>query len=266
LLIRPDSYRDHRPLIITFVFLLHLMNFAAAKKFILVIIFYSLPVFVFAQQLTVNGVLYKKDGSERIAQATVTNLNNQVIMMSDELGGFTIKAAKGDTLLFKRNGYTDQKQSINGPDDIAVFMAPVVALPQVNIKSKSTQQELNDVMTDYRSKGLYFDGRPPIWSFLNSPLTGLYELFGQDAANERRFARFSKNEMEAVTVDKRYTRELVKRVTDLPDEDVIKFMQQYIPSYEDMKSWNDYELISHVKKFLIYYKKNKKAIKIQQLY
>jgi len=242
------------------------MNLAIAKKYILLPCFYCLPAFALAQQLTINGVLYKKDGSERIAQATITDLNNQVIMMSDELGGFNIKATKGDTLLFKKNGYTEQKQVVSGPNDIVIYMQPVLELPEVSIKSKTNQQELNDVMNTYRSKGLYFDGKPPIWSFINSPLTGLYELFGQDAANERRFARFSKNEMEAITVDKRYTRELVKRVTGLPDDDVVKFMQQYTPSYEDMKEWNDYDLISHIKKFLVYYKKNKDGIKLQKLY
>ena len=70
----------------------------------------------------------------------------------------------------------------------------------------------------YRSKGLYFDGRPPLWLFSpfgGSPLTAFYELFSQDARNERHFIKFSKDEMEAIAVDRRYTKALVKQVTNL---------------------------------------------------
>jgi len=229
--------------------------------------FVCLSVFAQAQQtFTINGIFFKKTTDERIASATVTNLRSQQIMMSDELGGFSIQAIKGDTLLFKKTGYTDQKQVVSGPNDMIVYMQPVVMLQQVNIKGQSTKQELNGVMNDYRSKGLYFDGHPPFMAFIASPITAFYELFSTDATNERHFAKFSKNEMEAIEVSKRYTPQLVKQVTHLPDADIVKFMQQYTPSYEDMRGWNDYELISHIKHYLEYYNKHKDGIGLQKLY
>jgi hypothetical protein len=102
-------------------------------------------------------------------------------------------------------------------------------------------------------------------AFIASPLTAFYELFSQDAANERHFIKYSKNEQEAIAVDVRYTKELVKRVTGLPDDEVIKFMQQYRPSYEDIQAWNDYELISHIKKYLVYYNSHKDGEPEQKL-
>jgi len=190
-------------------------------------------------------------------------------MMSDELGGFSIKTAVGDTLLFNKTGYAPLKQVVTGPTDIVVYMQPVVVLQGVTIKSESSKQELKDVITTYRSKGLYFDGKPPLSLFSpfgGSPITGFYELFSRDAKNERRFIKFSKEESEAITVDGRYTRSLVKRVTNLSDEDVIKFMQQYRPSYEDIQAWNDYELIAHIKKYLVYYKLHPDGEPDQKLY
>ena len=187
-------------------------------------------------------------------------------MMSDELGGFSIPASKGDTLLFRKTGYTDQKQVVAGPNDIIVYMQPIIVLPQVTIQGQSTRQELNGVMNDYRSKGLYFDGHPPLMAFIASPLTAFYELFSADAINERHFAKFSKNEMEAIEVSKRYTPQLVKQVTNLSDEDVVKFMQQYTPSYEDMRIWNDYELIKHIKHYLEYFKNHKDGVPSESLY
>jgi len=186
--------------------------------------------------------------------------------MSDELGGFSIPASKGDTLLFKKTGYAELKQVVVGANDIIVYMQPVIMLQQVNVVGQSTKQELNGVINDYRSKGLYFDGHPKLMDYIASPITAFYELISTDAKNERHFAKFSKNEMEAIEVSKRYTPQLVKQVTHLSDDDVVKFMQQYTPSYDDMRGWNDYELISHIKHYLEYYKKHKDGMELQKLY
>jgi hypothetical protein len=247
------------------------MTLNSLKIYFLITGFYCLPFIVHAQQQTINvkGVVCKKGNTERLAQAVVTDLKTHVLMMSDELGGFSIKTSIGDTLLFSKNGFADQKQVITGPEDIFIYMQPVIHLDQVNIKDKSTQQELNDVVNTYRSKGLYFDGKPPALIFNpfgGSPITGLYELFSRDAKNERHFIKFSKDEMEANSVRKRYTPQLVKQVTALPDSDVVKFMQQYSPSPEDIKAWNDYELITHIKKYFEYFKEHKNDMPMEKLY
>ncbi|WP_461450246.1 hypothetical protein [Mucilaginibacter sp.] len=235
--------------------------------YFLLIVLFCLPLLSSAQQtFTLKGIFFRKSSDVRIASATVTNLKSQQIMMSDELGGFSIPVSKGDTLLFKKTGYTNQIQVVGSANDLVVYMQPIIVLPEVTIQGQSTKQEINGVMNDYRSKGLYFDGHPPLMAFIASPLTAFYELFSSDAINERHFAKFSKNELEAIEVNKRYTPELVKQVTKLPDEDVVKFMQQYTPSYEDMRGWNDYTLISHIKHYLEYYKKHKDGIELQRLY
>lgn len=222
-------------------------------------LFFIIPLFITcfasAQQVfTINGVLYKAGTSDRIAQAVITDLKSNVVMMSDELGGFHIEVAKGDTLLVTKNGCMPQKRVITGAGDIIIYVSVAKELPLVTIKDKSEKQEMADVINTYRSKGLYFDGKPPIWAYIVSPITAVHELFGRDARNERHFIRYTKDESEAIEVDRRYTRKLVKQVTGLSDDDVTKFMQQYRPSYEDIRQWNDYDLISHIKKYLVYFK------------
>ncbi|SDR86523.1 hypothetical protein SAMN05216490_0087 [Mucilaginibacter mallensis] len=241
------------------------------KIYLLITTLYCLPFIVNAQQqpLNIKGVVCKRGNTERLAQAVITDLKTRVVMMSDELGGFNIKTAVGDTLLFSKIGFADQKQLVAGPEDIFIYMQPVIELDQVNIKDKSTMQELNDVVNTYRSKGLYFDGKPPALLFNpfgGSPITGLYELFSRDAKNERHFIKFSKDEMEAAGIRKRYNPQLVKHVTALPDSDVVKFMQQYTPSADDIKQWNDYELITHIKQYLEYFKVHKNDMPMEKLY
>ena len=77
-------------------------------------------------------------------------------MMSDELGGFSIKAAVGDTLAdHQKRLYAQKIAVVNNSDDHAVYLQPVVELNQVTIKGQTKKQELNEVMKEYRSKGIY---------------------------------------------------------------------------------------------------------------
>ncbi len=188
--------------------------------------------------------------------------------MSDELGWFTIKAIIGDTLLFSKMEYADQKIAITSATDIPVYMQPIIKLSEVTVQGQTKRQELNDVMNAYRSKGIYFDGKPPVTAFLpigGSPITGLYELFGKEPKRMRRFAAFAKDETEYAEVKKRYNLSFVKRVTNSSDTTAKKFMEYYTPSYEDIKQWNDYELIKHTRDEYTFYTKSADKAGLQNL-
>lgn len=241
-----------------------------AKKSLLIIIsLFCLHGFACAQQTpNFKGVVFNKNAAGRIAQALISDLNNKELMMSDDLGAFTIRASIGDTLLITKSGFTSDKRVITNADDLYIYLQPIIELNQVVIKEMSKKQELNEVMRQYHSQGTFYNGKPPALSFINSPLTGFYELFGKTPRNARRFAAFTKKEIEYSEVHKRYTPELVKNVTKLPDEEVQKFMLVFTPSFEDLKDWNDYELITYIKKSFDYYQKNKDRpeTKLQKLY
>lgn len=185
--------------------------------------------------------------------------------MSDELGWFNVKAAVGDTLLFRKKDFADQKVAIMASGDIPVYMQPVINLAEVTVKGQTTKQELNDVMKQYKTDGTFYDGKPPVLSFLSSPLTGIYELFGKTPNEAKRFARYSKSELEYTEVERRYTIALVKRVTKTSDSTAKKFMEYYTPSYEDLKEWNDYELIKRIEKAYDYYDKNKDYMDLEHI-
>jgi hypothetical protein len=212
------------------------------------------------QVLTIHGVTSKKQSTDRVAQVLIHNLRSGEVMMSDELGWFTVKAQAGDTLLFTKDEYTDQKIAIINGSDLPVYMQPVIHLNTVRVQGQTTKQELNDVMADYRKAGTFFDGKPPAAIFIpfgGSPLTGLYELFGKTPRDAKHFAAFSKEEQEYATITRRYNLAFVKRVTAAPDTEAKKFMTYYMPSYEDIKEWNDYDLSREVRKQYAYYEANK---------
>ena len=224
---------------------------------IFICLFLVLTLKALAQQtFKLRGVVSKRLSGERIAQVVINDLRSHDFIESDNVGWFAINVAIGDTLLFSKADYTPQKIVITAIADIPVYMQPVVKLDEVQIKGQTKRQELNDVMNDYRKKGTFYDGKPPALSFLTSPITGLYELFGKTPGQARRFAKDSKNELEYAEVHRRYNTALIKRVTHASDSTAQKFMNYYTPSFEDLKQWNDYELIRRIRKSYDYYAKN----------
>jgi hypothetical protein len=234
------------------------------KKYLLVILLIALSFIVKAQQHTVNGIVYRYNSSVRIAQALVTNLKTKTVMMTDELGIFTIKANPGDTLLFEKKGFTNYRQVVVNNKEIAVYMELMSSheLDEVRIKGVTKRQELGEVMRNYRGQGSFFNGSPPALFFLVSPITGLYELFGKTPGRAKRFAKFSKAELEQDEINRRYNISFIKRTLEIGDEEAEKFINYYMPSYEDVRVWNDYELIKRVKRQYEYYKSNKDPLKV----
>jgi hypothetical protein len=227
------------------------------KYFILTLLLFCLVINTKGQQaFIIKGVVSKNLSTERISRVVIKNLRSNDIIESDDLGWFTIKAAVGDTLLFSKKNYTSQKIAIKGIGDLPVFMQPVINLDEVTIKGQTKRQELSDVLKDYDRKGIYYNGDPPVMSLLLNPLNDLHLLFGKDAADLRRFKTYAKGELENTEVDRRYNIAMVKRVTNASDSTAQKFMEYYKPSFEDMKEWNDYDLIRHVKSAYDYYEKS----------
>lgn len=217
------------------------------------------------QVFDIKGVIFKKPGTERASQIAIKNLKTGDITFCNDVGGFSIKASIGDSLLFSRANFTEQKIKITGPGDIIVYMQAAIKLSEVTIQGQSKRQELSEAMSDYRKQGTFYDGKPPVLSFLASPITAFYELFGTTPGRARRFAAFSKGELEYAEVQRRYNLALVKRVTNTPDSTAKKFMEYYTPSYEDLKEWDDYELIRRIKRSYDYYDKAKDKDRLQHI-
>lgn len=205
-----------------------------------------------------KGVVFKAGNiQQRLSKVLVANLNSTGIVTTDDLGIFNIQAAVGDTLLFRQKDYADQKVAVTGQSTAMVFMQTNITLNQVDIKGLTKRQELQGVMKEYNSQGIYSNGKPSVASAILSPLNGLYDLFGSGPKQARRFARFSAADLEQTEVDRRFTKSFIQRITGITDTIKLQaFKQAYRPSYEDIKSWNDYDLINYTKRSYTDFVKN----------
>jgi len=219
-----------------------------------------------AQEFTLKGVISKKSTPERVGQVMIKNLRTNITLMSDDLGWFTVKVSVGDTLLFSKEKFTPQKIEVLNNSDMPVYLQPQIVLAEVKITGQTKRQEVNEIMGDYRKQGTFYAGKPPVTSFITNPLTGIYELFGQTPNRAKRFAQFSKGEIEQAEVNRRYNIAFVKQATKIQsDTEAQRFMNYYTPTFEELKGWNDYDLLSHIQKSYEYYKNSGEKEKLELL-
>jgi hypothetical protein len=242
-------------------------------KFLWICLIFAYRSALAQQNFTIKGIVFKTKTADRVSQVLITNLRSKILMVSDELGGFGIDANTGDTLLFRKKDYEDQKIIVVNANALVVYLQPELTqnlgtvLNDVTIRGQTKKQELSEVMREYRSLGIYNDGNSlPFWQFFNSPVSGIYQLFAKGPKDARRFQKYARNELEYNAVNARYTKNLVKKTTGLDDDGAQKFMETYTPSYEDIKSWNDYQVIMYIKRSYQHYQKNKSEGKLPKLY
>lgn len=116
---------------------------------------------------------------------------------------------------------------------------------------------MRDMMDDYRKKGVYNGGKNTLGTYLGSPATALYNLFGRDAKNAKRFANLMDRELEQNQVDRVFNKTTVTSVIgDLEKDELQSFMDIYRPSFNMVQHWGQYDFMNYVKRSFEAWEKN----------
>lgn len=203
-----------------------------------------------AQQNTVQGLVLEKSGVSRIANVSITNKTSGARVLSNELGMFKILASPGDTLVLSKSGYADIVKPLLSMTDLILQMQRVIELDEVKVTGQSKKEELDEYKDQFRKKGSYYGGKPPLLAYVFQPVTALYELIGKTPNQARRFNLFYLKELEQTEIDRRFNTSTVGRVTGLTDADLKNFMVSFRPDYESLSRMDEYALINYIKRSL----------------
>ncbi|ERJ58419.1 hypothetical protein [Sphingobacterium paucimobilis] len=196
----------------------------------------------------VSGLILEKSTGNRLADVNVINLKTNRKVTSNNFGVFYIDAMIGDTLAVTKVGYGAIKTVLYTLDDVVLEMQPGMQIETVVVARKTRQQEMEDILRDYEKKGIYNGGKNRVGTYLNSPATALYNLFGREAKNMKRFEKYMDREVNEIAVDRIFTKSIVSEHTDLEGEALSNFMEIYRPSYEVSKNWGQYDLLNYIAK------------------
>ena len=200
-----------------------------------------------AQDNMVSGLVLEKGASTRISDANVVNSRTKVNVRTNSYGVFTIEVNVGDTLTVSKMGYGPIKTRINTLEDILLDMVPGVNQIETVVVTRSTKEaELRNTLRDYQGKGVYNNGHNKFGTYIASPATALYNLFGKEAKNAKRFEQYMNQELEATKVDRIFNRSIVQRLTKLEGEELGAFMDLYRPSPSTVERWGEYDLMNYI--------------------
>lgn len=194
----------------------------------------------------VSGLVLEKTTGKRLADVNVLNLRTNRKVVSNNFGVFYIEAMVGDSLSLTKIGYGSVKTVINTLEDILLELQPGLQIEEVVIARKTKQQEMEDILRDYEKKGIYNGGKNGVGTYLNSPATALYNLFGREAKNMKRFEKFMNREVNELAVDRIFTQKVVSETTGLDGEELLNFMEMYRPSHDVATKWGQYDLLDYI--------------------
>lgn len=194
----------------------------------------------------VSGLVMEKTTGRRIADVNVVNLRSKRRVTSNNFGVFFIEAMVGDTLSLSKVGYGPIKTLLYTLEDILLELQPGNEIETVVIARKSRKDEMEDILRDYEKKGIYNGGKNSVGTYLNSPATALYNLFGREAKNMKRFEKYMDREVEQIAVDRIFSKDAVSKTTGLEGEPLQHFMELYRPSHTMASKWGDYDLVNYI--------------------
>jgi len=214
---------------------------------------------IYAQQdFILKGVLMELGNNSRVVGGQLYNKRTTYTTSTNSLGIFEIKAAIGDTIQIYQREYSDSTFIVSAATDLIIKLRRSQMLREVNINGIAKKQELTDMKQEYRNKGAFYSGKPPVLSFLFKPLTALYETFGRTPKNARRFGRYYETEMQQTLIDGLFNETIIQENTALKGDDLENFMINYRPEYEKAQNWARYDAIKYIKEA---YKTFKEAAK-----
>ncbi len=193
-------------------------------------------------------ILERGTNNTRIADANVTNLNTQQKVRTSMQGVFTIAVAIGDSISIEKVGYGPIKTQINRIEDIILDMQPGLQIETVVVSRGTRESEMRGIMKDYERKGVYRGGQNSVGTYLASPATALYNLFGKEPKNARRFQEYMEQELEETKIDRIFNKTIVTELTGLEGEELRSFMEWYRPSLSTAEKWGRYDLMVYINK------------------
>ncbi len=195
----------------------------------------------------ISGIVVAKGGSTRLGEVNVQNLRTNRRAQTNTFGVFIIEASVGDSLAFTKTGYGPVKTIIQTAEDILIEMQEGLTLETVVVSRMTKEAEMRDMLDDYRKKGVYNGGKNTVGTYLGSPATALYNLFGKDAKNAKRFSALMDRELEQSKVDRIFNKSSVSSLTSLEGDELQSFMDLYRPSFSMVERWGQYDFMNYVK-------------------
>jgi cell division protein FtsI/penicillin-binding protein 2 len=271
ILLPRHPFKFHHPrFTIAFTFCFVTCFFALKKIFknnkLLLCFFLLLLAQVVSAQYVVQGHVYDSTKMYALESVTVASSSGKGAM-TDSNGHYKIEVKEKDSIWFSYLGKPTVKFPVLKIADVNQFdialRINIPVLSEVRIRPRNYRQDSMQNRLDYAK--IFNFHKPNLESMTSIGPSGagidINELirafqFQKNKSNERFKQRLLEQEQEKF-VDHRFSKALVRRLTNLADADLDRFMALYRPSYEYTLYASDYDFQLYIKTMYEQYSKRR---------
>lgn len=234
--------------------------------------FVGLTLQGFSQEKTVAGIVFDKNGNDRIAKVNIINITTGKAVYNNLNGVFTIDAEPGDQLVFSKQDYFLDTVRINNRLPLAIYLRrSSIELSEVIIRD--TLRNPRQILAKSKEENKKAYGTLANKDILSTPTLGgaglsidaLWNSFSREGKNAARLRGLIDQQYKEDVINYRFNRKVVANVTGLKDKQLTDFMQKYRPGYYFVIKANEYQFVASIKANLKRYQRNPKAYALPPL-
>ncbi len=200
----------------------------------------------------VKGKIYDQETDSVLSSVNVINLTGRVVVFSDKLGQYSMRAAEGDRIVFSATGYFSDTVIVEHymfftTKDVTLRIKPVL-LKSVTVTATSYQTDsLNrrlhyQYLYDRKEAGITGRNTPQGFGISISPVSYFSKEAKQRRQLRKRMAAYEKEDY----IDHQFSATMVSRVTGLKGDSLHLFMYRYRPSYSFCRKTNPEQMIMYI--------------------
>lgn len=207
-----------------------------------------------AQGQVMQGQIFDAVTGKPLEDVTVLNIHTESGTVANNTGTFSINAANGQLIEFRKVGYKIIRVRIpNGklPPYFKVGMEKgAVQLPTI---------EVNGVAKDYKSDSeRYYALYKQALDFpemstaqmMRSPFSALSKRNRQIWEFQKEFEWFQQQKF----IDYAFNEKLIEKITGLHGDSAMAYIKIFRPTYDQLKSMNEYAYYTYIKRTVIMYR------------
>lgn len=255
------------------------------KKFVVLLLVFIICCTASAQQISFHGRVIDGINFMPIEGANIYNSSTKKFVFSNEEGYFSINCKINDTIILSRSIYRqvivvmDENLISKKQEDFFLYYKAVL-LREVNVislnptyegfKRDLAKIEIPEIyktisgteITEQDKANAEYNKGPNVLrnTAIAHPISFLYETFSRKCKMKRLYNEMVQYEDRLDELPLKYNKQIVKDITNLPDEEILDFMMYCHFSYYDLVRWTPTQVINAIQdKYINYeYQKVKK--------
>ncbi len=210
--------------------------------FLFILIACILPFGVNAQKM-ISGIVLDSAFSKPMASVVVENITTKTGTKTNYRGTFTLEVNNDNYLKISYTGYKPRIIRIQDVEDID-FLTIKLAIGRVQLKEVKITKPLTPYQRDSIERAKIYED---VFNYKQeksalSPVTSVYQMFSKKHKNQRKFKEQVLDMEKQKFIDTRYTKEMVKDITNLTGDELAFFMNAYPMDLDFARTASELEL------------------------